>query len=167
MFADEGIGVHICNLVAKNYSFSHPKNYELAFVDGGTLAMQLSHIIAEYDEMLVIDCIDADDAKVGDIFFFPYEAMPKSLNYAGSAHEVEMLQTLQYMELSGDLPKTQILAVIPKRIKPMSFTLSSELIKASSKMLEILLNHLEEKGFKAKKIADFDIQELALAAYKN
>lgn len=138
MFADEGIGVHLCKLLEKNYKFTH-SNHSLDFVDGGTLALQLSYIIAEYDKMIVLDCIDADDSKIGDVFFFPYDAMPKKINWSGSAHEVEMLQTLQYMELMGDLPHTQILACVPKRIKPMSFTLSQEIVSAGEIMEKTLL----------------------------
>ncbi|CAM4163673.1 HyaD/HybD family hydrogenase maturation endopeptidase [Campylobacter armoricus] len=166
MFADEGLGVHLCKLLEKNYIFSHEKD-SISFVDGGTLALQLSYIIAEYDEMVVIDCIAADDAKIGDIFFFPYEAMPKKVNWSGSAHEVEMLQTLQYMELMGDLPKTQILACVPKRIEPLSFKISDEVLKSLEKMEKILLDFLEKKGFVYEKIANYNIQELALSSYKS
>lgn len=166
MFADEGIGVHLCKLLEKNYKFTH-KIHTLDFVDGGTLALQLSYIIAEYDRMIVLDCIDADDGKIGDVFFFPYDAMPKKINWSGSAHEVEMLQTLQYMELMGDLPKTQILACVPKRIKPMSFKLSNEIINASKTMEKTLLDYLAKEGFDYEKIADFSLQELADISYKN
>ena len=107
MFADEGIGVHLCKLLEKNYKFTH-SNHSLDFVDGGTLAFQLSYIIAEYDKMIEIYCQDADDSKLADEFFFPYEGMHKKINRSGSAHEGERLQTLQYMELLGDLPHTQI-----------------------------------------------------------
>ncbi|HEC1784805.1 TPA: HyaD/HybD family hydrogenase maturation endopeptidase, partial [Campylobacter lari] len=165
MFADEGLGVHLCKLLEKKYEFYHNED-SIDFVDGGTLALQLSYIIEKYDEMVVIDCISADDANIGDIFFFPYEAMPKKLNWSGSAHEVEMLQTLQYMELMGDLPKTQILACIPKRIEPLSFNLSNEILIALEKMEKILLDFLVKKGFTYKKITDVNIQELALNSYK-
>ena len=167
MFADEGIGVHLCKQISKNYEFSHPQSYTLDFIDGGTLAMQLSYIIAKYDKMIVIDCIEADNAKIGDVFFFPYSAMPKQISWSGSAHEVEMLQTLQYMELLGDLPQTQILAVVPKRIEPMSFELSPQIIKAAPLLEKTLLDHLQKEGFAYKKIADFSLQELALNSYKN
>lgn len=166
MFADEGLGVHLCKLIQKNYIFSHKKSYTLDFVDGGTLALQLSYIISDYDKMIVIDCIDADDSKVGDIFFFPYDIMPKKVNWSGSAHEVEMLQTLQYMELSGDLPKTHILACIPKRIEQMSFKLSNEIIKSAKIMEKELLKYLEKEGFKYQKVNDYSLQELADISFK-
>lgn len=166
MFADEGIGVHVCNFLKKNYEFTHPI-HSIEFIDGGTLALQLSYIIASYDRVILIDCIDADNANIGDVFFFPYEAMPKNLNWSGSAHEVEMLQTLQYMELMGDLPQTQILACIPKRIKPMSFQLSSEILKSSEIMKKTLLDFLKKEGFEYKKVKNYSLQELANNAYKS
>lgn len=166
MFADEGLGVHLCKLIQKNYTFTHKKNHTLEFVDGGTLALGLSYIISDYDKMIVIDCIDADDANIGDIFFFPYDAMPKKVNWSGSVHEVEMLQTLQYMELSGYLPKTYILACVPKRIESMSFKLSNEIINSSKIMEKKLLDFLKEEGFEYKKVNNFSLQELADISFK-
>lgn len=165
MFADEGLGVHLCKQLEKNYTFSHPTHH-LDFIDGGTLALQLSYIIARYDNLIVLDCIAADDAKIGDVFFFPYEAMPQKISWSGSAHEVEMLQTLQYMELMGDLPKTHILACIPKRIEEMSFKLSCELIQGAKTMEKILLDFLKKEGFSYEKIANYSLQELANNSYK-
>lgn len=166
VFADEGLGVHLCKQLEKNYKFTSDK-HSIDFVDGGTLALQLSYIIAQYDKMIVIDCIDADDAKAGDVFFFPYDAMPKKISWSGSAHEVEMLQTLQYMELVGDLPQTQILACVPKRIEQMSFELSKEIVNASKIMIDTVIKHLEKEDFSCEKIADFSLQDLANSSYKN
>lgn len=164
LFADEGFGVHFINFIKSNFAFSH-KSHLLDFIDGGTLAMQLCHVMANYDEMIVVDCLQADGGKVGDVYFFPYDAMPKSIDYSGSAHEVEMLQTLQYMELAGDLPKTHILGIIPKRIKPMSFELSNEVIKGLLPMQEALFGYLRDQGFVITKIASKDINMLAKEAY--
>ncbi|PCM57059.1 hydrogenase expression/formation protein, partial [Campylobacter sp. BCW_8712] len=86
---------------------------------------------------------------------------------SGSAHEIEMLQTLQYMELAGDLPKTHILACVPKRIEAMSFKLSDELIQGAKIMEKTLLDFLSKEGFIYEKIADFSLQELADISYKN
>lgn len=166
MFADEGMGVHLCKFIQTNYHFTHP-THTLDFIDGGTLGLQLSYIIVNYDKLIILDCLEADDAKIGDVFFFPYEAMPQQISWSGSAHEVEMLQTLQFIELSGDLPKTQILGFIPKRIEPMSFELSKEALKASKIMEKTLLEYLSKEGFEYKKIANLSLQELALNSYKS
>lgn len=167
MFADEGLGVHLCKLLSKNYAFSHPNNHIIDFVDGGTLGLGLSYIIAKYDKMIVLDCLEAQNAHIGDVFFFPYEAMPAKVSFSGSAHEVEMLQTLQYMDMIGDLPLTQILGFIPKRIEAMSFELSQEALNAASVMEQTLLNFLQNEGFKIERKANFSLQELANSSYKN
>ena len=57
MFADEGIGVHFVNLMAKNYKFTSSKN-ELTLMDGGTLALTLTHIISEFDYLIVVEKIN-------------------------------------------------------------------------------------------------------------
>lgn len=161
MFADEGLGVHLCKLVSKNYEFKH-SSHTLDFIDGGTLGLQLSYIIAKYDKMVVLDCIEADKAQIGDVFFFPYDAMPKQISFSGSAHEVEMLQTLQFIKLTGDLPQTQILGFVPKRIEPMSFKLSPQALKAGETMQKTLLDYLSNEGFSFEKVANFSLQEIAL-----
>lgn len=166
MFADEGLGVHLCKLMQKNFRFTHP-THKLDFVDGGTLGLHLSYIIAQYDKMIVIDCLEADEGAIGDVFFFPYEAIPKKISFSGSAHEVEMLQTLQFIKLTGDLPQTQILGFIPKRIKPMSFELSHEALKAAQIMEKTLLDYLKKEGFEYEKILNFSLQEIALRSYKD
>ena len=101
-------------------------NLELRFIDGGTLAIALTPVIAWADVLIVADCISAEGGDTGDVYFFGYEQMPPAISWNGSAHEVEMLETLRLMELAGDLPRTKILGIVPKRIEPMSFELSTQ-----------------------------------------
>ena len=160
LYSDEGVGVHFVKYLEKNYKF-HSNSHSISFIDGGTLANFLMYIIQDYDYLFLVDCIDADGGKVGDVYFFDYLDMPKMINWSGSAHEVEMLQTLQMMEISGDLPPTKILGVIPKRIEPLTFDLSDE-IKGSVKVMEeVALKHLRELGFEYEKVNDFSIQDIA------
>ncbi|MBR4140438.1 MAG: HyaD/HybD family hydrogenase maturation endopeptidase [Campylobacter sp.] len=160
MFSDEGIGVHFAKMLQKNYTFKSDK-HSIEFIDGGTLANLLMPILAEFDEILLIDCIDADDSEIGDVYFFDYEVMPNAIKWSGSAHEIEMLQTLQMMELCGDMPKTHILGVVPKRIEPMSFVISDELQKSSQVMEKQALNFIASLGFSYEKIANFSVQDIA------
>ena len=160
MYADEGIGVHFTRMIERNFTFKS-KEHTLNFVDGGTMAAFLIPIIAEYDYLIVVDCLDADDSKVGDVYFFDFEAMPKSISWSGSAHEVEMLETLQLMDLAGDRPTTKIIGVIPKRIEPMSFALSSEIQKAVPTMEKALLAELERLGFDYERVSNLKITDIS------
>ncbi len=137
-------------------------NLELKFIDGGTLAMALTPVIAWADVLIVVDCISAEGSETGDVYFFGYEQMPPAVSWNGSAHEVEMLETLRLMELAGDLPRTKILGIVPKRIEPMSFELSAQAQEGANLMEKTLLNELSRLGFCYEKIANFSVSDIAL-----
>ena len=137
-------------------------NLELKFIDGGTLAMALTPVIAWADVLIVADCISAEGGETGDVYFFGYEQMPPAVSWNGSAHEVEMLETLRLMELAGDLPRTKILGIVPKRIEPMSFELSAQAQEGANLMEKTLLNELSRLGFCYEKIANFSVSDIAL-----
>ncbi len=149
------------NLVAENPAAPSNSADQIRFIDGGTLASFLMPTMAEFDEILLVDCIDAEGAEGGEVYFFDYDAMPKQISWSGSAHEVEMLQTLQMMDLCGDLPHVKILAVVPQRIEEASFKLSSVILESSKTMEKTALNYLSDLGFAHEKIADLSAQDIA------
>ena len=149
------------DFVAVNSAAPSNSSDQIRFIDGGTLASFLMPTIAEFDEILLVDCIDADGAKSGEVYLFDYDAMPKQISWSGSAHEVEMLQTLQMMDLCGDLPHVKILAVVPRRIEEASFKLSSAILKSSKTMEKTALQYLSDLGFAHEKIADLSAQDIA------
>ena len=149
------------DFIAVNSAAPSNSANQISFIDGGTLASFLMPTMAEFDEILLVDCIDADGAKGGEVYFFDYDAMPKQISWSGSAHEVEMLQTLQMMDLCGDLPHVKILAVVPQRIEEASFKLSSVILESSKIMEKTALKHLSDLGFAHEKIADLSAQDIA------
>ncbi len=149
------------DLIAENSAAPSRSADQIRFIDGGTLASFLMPTMAEFDEILLVDCIDADGAKGGEVYFFDYDAMPKQISWSGSAHEVEMLQTLQMMDLCGDLPHVKILAVVPQRIEEASFKLSSVILQSSKTMEKTALRYLSDLGFAHEKIADLSAQDIA------
>ena len=149
------------DFIAVNSAAPSSSADQIRFIDGGTLASFLIPTMAEFDEILLVDCIDADGAKGGEVYFFDYEAMPKQISWSGSAHEVEMLQTLQMMDLCGDLPHVKILAVVPRRIEEASFKLSSVILESSKIMEKTALKYLSDLGFTHEKIADLSAQDIA------
>ena len=149
------------DLVTKNPAAPRQSADQICFIDGGTLASFLMPTMAEFDEILLVDCIDAEGAKGGEVYFFDYDAMPKQISWSGSAHEVEMLQTLQMMDLCGDLPHVKILAVVPQRIEEASFKLSSVILESSKTMEKTALKYLSDLGFAHEKIADLSAQDIA------
>lgn len=160
MFSDEGVGVHLCQLVERKYKFSSTK-HTIEFVDGGTLAQRLIPIIASYDYCIIFDTVDTDGGKIGDVYFFDYENIPNGIKFQGSVHEVEMLHTLSMMDMVGDRPPTKIVGIVPEVIEETTLKMT-EAVKEGSKLMEqTFLKHIEELGFEYKQVNDLNIQEVA------
>ena len=174
LFGDEGIGVHLMNYLKLNYKFTSPLDsnqtptHSLEFIDGGTLAQALIPLIVEYDFVLILDTVDVSGGKIGDVYSFSFDALPKQVSWAGSAHEVEMLQTLRLTQVMGDLPQIHIVGIIPEIIgEDTTFALSKELISNIATMEAEAIKQLESLGFSAQKTpSPLPLQEIADKSYK-
>jgi len=135
-------------------------------VDGGTLAQILIPLITEYDRVFLIDCVDVDDAKIGDVYSFDFSDMPEYVKWEGSAHEVEMLQTLQMIEMMGDLPPVRIVGVVPYVIgEDSTFSMTDEVIKASKLMEKLIIDNIKELGVEVKIKEDLVITDVSETTY--
>ncbi|MBW3139665.1 HyaD/HybD family hydrogenase maturation endopeptidase [Ferrimonas balearica] len=159
LFADEGIGVHLLHYIEQKYRFDGP--HRLDFIDGGTLAHALIPLITQYDQLVVIDTVHSTEGQVGNVYFFDFDKVPHHIDFQGSAHEVEMLQTLNMMEMVGDRPPTHILGVIPEVLEAMSFELSASVLAAVPLMERALLDHLASIGMTATRVSCPDIRAVA------
>ncbi|WP_456485456.1 HyaD/HybD family hydrogenase maturation endopeptidase [Hydrogenimonas sp.] len=165
LFGDEGIGPHMVHYLEKKYAFESDK-HTVELIDGGTLAQRLIPIIADYDHVVVIDCVTTDDGNVGDVYFFDFNDMPACVTWQGSAHEVEMLQTLQMIEMFGDLPPVKIVGVVPYVIgEDSTFSLTDEVLEASKTMEKAILDYLASFGIEAKQITSPSLDEVAKETY--
>ncbi len=160
LFGDEGIGAYLAHYIDKNYAFVSDE-HTVDVVDGGTLAQRLIPIIVQYDKVIIMDCVDVKDAKVGDVFFFDYDDIPEYITWQGSAHEVEMLQTLQMIDLYGDLPPTKIVGVVPYVIgEDSTFEITEDMRKASKLMIKIILDEVKKDGIKVIEKANYTMDEI-------
>jgi len=166
LFGDEGIGVHLTNYIDEKYEF---KNHQVDLVDGGTLAQRLIPIITDdYDKVFIFDCVDVDEAEIGDIYFFDFREVPECVSWQGSAHEVEMLQTLQMIEMMGDLPETKIIGVVPYVIgENTTFHITEPVLKAAKTMEKVLIDNLQKLGVETKiKNPNITLEDVKNLSYK-
>ncbi len=165
LFGDEGIGVHLVNYLNEKYNF---KDAEVDLIDGGTLAQRLIPIIVEYDKVFIFDTVDVDEGKIGDVYFFDFLNVPECISFEGSAHEVEMLQTLEMIHLMGDLPETKIIGVVPYVIgEDTTFSITEPVRKAAKLMEKILIDELEKLGVECEiKNPNVKLEEIAKLSYK-
>ncbi|MFT5790051.1 MAG: hydrogenase maturation protease [Shewanella sp.] len=165
LYADEGIGVHFVNYIQENFNFHHPE-HQLDLLDGGTLAQGLIPTLCQYDYLIVVDTVNANGVEPGEVYFFDFDKAPPEIDWQGSAHEVEMLQTLIMMEMVGDRPKTFVLGVTPTVLEPMTLGLTPQIQAAVPLMERTLFNHLEQLGFSHSRLANIDINALIPDSYK-
>jgi len=167
LFQDEGIGAHFIHYLDEKYEFISDSS-TVSIVDGGTLAQRLIPEIVKYDEVIVVDCVDALDSKAGDVYFFDYKKTPSHINWQGSAHEIEMLQTLNMIDMNRDLPTTNVLGVIPKRVADdTTFDLSNEIVNAVNTMENVVIKYLEKLDVKSKIInSDITIESISEVSFK-
>ncbi len=166
LFGDEGIGVHMINYLDEKYEFKGEHQVDL--IDGGTLAQRLIPIIVEYDKVFVFDTVDVDEPNIGDVYFFNFLDVPECVHWQGSAHEVEMLQTLEMIHMMGDLPDTKIIGVVPYVIgEDTTFTITESVLKASELMEKILINELKKLNVEIEvKNPNASLQDIARESYK-
>ena len=165
LFGDEGIGVHFINYMGEKYRFD--SEHELDLMDGGTLAQGLIPIMVEYDRLIIIDTINASGVKAGEVYFFDFDEVPDTVDWQGSAHEVEMLQTLNMMDLAGDRPPTRIMGVVPTVIEAIEFSLSKAVADAVPLMEKRLLNYLKTLGVQAVKKSEVDMQTILPNSFRS
>lgn len=166
LFGDEGIGPHLANLIEEKYDFISNDN-EVEIIDGGTLAHRLIPIITDYDQVVIIDCVNVDDGEIGDVYNFNFSDMPEYIKWDGSAHEVEMLQTLQMIEMMGDLPPTKIIGVVPYVIgEDTTFSMTEEVVKASLTMEKVIVDFIKTFDIEVKnKNPNLSIEEISKLTY--
>lgn len=167
LFGDEGVGAHFVHYLDEKYHFESEN--EIVLLDGGTLAHQLIPLIVQFDEVVLIDCIENEEGKYGDVFFFDFKNIPPKMSWQGSAHEVETLQTLEMMRTNGDIPSLKIIGVVPRRIgSDPTFMLSTEVLNAVKVMEKVLIQHLLELDPKCKITQNdsVNIEEIAPISYK-
>lgn len=164
LFGDEGIGVHFINYMGEKYRFE--SEHQLDLVDGGTLAQRLIPIIVEYDKLIIIDTINAKGVKAGEVYFFDFDVVPDAVDWQGSAHEVEMLQTLNMMDLVGDRPQTMIMGVVPTVIEATEFSLSKGVADAVPLMEKTLVEYLNTLGIESIKKSEVDMQSILPNSFK-
>jgi len=166
LFGDEGVGAHMANLIQEKYRFISDE-HQVDVVDGGTLAQRLIPIITDgYERVVLIDCVSVDDANIGDVYSFDFDKIPDHITWNGSAHEVEMLQTLQMTDLMGDLPPVKIVGVIPYVIgEDSTFSMTDEVVNATIIMEKIIIDYVKSFGIEVKIKKELHIRDVSENTY--
>ena len=143
-YGDEGAGVHLVHHLQRKYAFPG----HVSVVDGGVLGWDLLGLMADYDEIVLIDAVAA---PIGKIYLFGRDAVPDEVGYGKlSSHEWEVPDLLTAMELYGDLPNVTIVAI---GVAPLEFetgevgvTLTEPVRRRMEALTTVVLRELRSRG---------------------
>lgn len=105
LLKDEGIGIHLIHAL-KNF----PDLESVDLIDGGT-SPQVIDLVRDADRLIVIDAAYGGE-EPGSVYRIKPEHVKNQKPY--SIHELNVLQMLWILQITGDSPKTTIIGIEPK-----------------------------------------------------
>ncbi|MDG6774154.1 HyaD/HybD family hydrogenase maturation endopeptidase [Thiomicrorhabdus sp. ZW0627] len=158
LFRDEGLGIYATQFLKDNYDFSPP----IDLIDGGTIGMNLIHYYQSYDHLLLLDTISVDEeGEPGSVYCLPSEVLQGMGNYRRTAHEVEVLQTLELGALAGDVADIQVIAMVPEDMDSVSISLTDTVKQTLPLLIQTTLEQLEKLGVEVKqKISPVSLEQI-------
>jgi hydrogenase maturation protease len=140
LLRDEGIGVHAIDMLRSRYRFS--SNVQL--LDGGTQGLKLLGPITGADRLIVVDAVK-NGGVPGTVYQLELDEARKVSCLKNSLHELDLVETLSFAELLGNMPETVILGMEPEDIDSWD----TELSESVRTRMEVLLAEVLSKIGKA------------------
>lgn len=136
--SDDGIGVHVVQRLAEEYSF--PPGVEI--IDGGTLGLDLLPLLEGLEGLLIIDAMETGGPP-GTIRRLTGDDIPIAFETRLSPHQMGLKDLLAVSRLMGtEVPDMVLLGVQPEFIE-----LGMELSPAVAAQLDCLIERtLQELG---------------------
>lgn len=111
---DDGIGVLLLH-----YLYEHRKSLtkDIDFIDGGTSAMNLLHLLGKFNTVFVIDAVDFKGEPGETKTFSLEEVKNQKLQFFLSTHEPDFLTLTAFLKKIGNLPEQVVFfGVQPKEV---------------------------------------------------
>jgi len=153
LLGDEGVGVHAVGALKEKYDFPE----EVRLLDGGTLGLDLLHLIEGMDRVLFVDAVDLKK-EPGTIAVIEDVNLPFILEPKLSLHHVGLSDLLFASSFMGTRPAEIVLVGIQPEKLEVGLELSPTIRGRLDKLLETILEKLREWGLeiKEKKTSESD-----------
>lgn len=145
LLGDEGVGVHAVEALKKNYEFPE----EIRLLDGGTLGLDLLHLIEGVEKVLFVDAVDVK-REPGTIAVIQGEDLPSLLEPKLSLHHVGLSDLLFASGFLGTRPAEIVLVGIQPETMEIGLELSKTIQGRFDRLLETVLEKLQEWGLEIK-----------------
>ncbi len=145
LLRDEGVGVHAVEALKRKYDFPE----EVRLLDGGTLGLDLLHLIEGMDGVLFIDAVNLKKSP-GTIAVIEGEAIPSILEPKLSLHHVGLADLLFASSFLGTRPAKVALVGIQPEIMEIGLELSKTVMDRFEKLMQVIVEKLREWGLEIK-----------------
>jgi hydrogenase maturation protease len=121
---DDGLGIALLELARK-----HKEDFleHIEFIDGGTGGMNLLHLLARFDTVLLIDAVLFNGQPGETRFFYKDELLVKTPPMKMSTHEIDLIHILHLSMQLNELPSQLFLFGIQPKDLSHGIDLSPEL----------------------------------------
>ena len=141
LFSDEGFGIRVVEALEQRYAF--PEN--VSVIDGGVLGINLMGIIAEADQLIVVDVI-RNKGNPGDLYRIDGQAIPERIRAKNSLHQIDFLEALTLCQALDKVPETVIVGVEPEDIQTLSVDLTATTADRLEDIIQMVLTELDRLG---------------------
>lgn len=146
LMQDEGVGVFIANTILEKYDFKP----DIQIIDGGTTGLDLLPYFEENDKVIIVDAVDFGK-EPGFIGSIENDDILRILNTKLSLHHLGLSDVLSTMKIM-DIHPSQIflLGIQPSTMEELEMELSDIISSKTDRMIEVVLQKLEEWGVESK-----------------
>lgn len=146
LFNDEGLGIYATQFLKQNYAFTP----QIELIDGGTLGMNMIHYYQSYERVLLLDTISVDEnSPAGTIYNLDAKVLQGLGSCRKTAHEIEVLQTLELGALAGDMAEIQVIAMVPEEMDNVVMALTATVQQAMPLFIQTIIEELQKWGIQA------------------
>jgi hydrogenase maturation protease len=139
LMQDEGVGVHIANLLQRNYEFDP----SVEIVDGGTLGTDLLPYLERNDRLLIIDAVNFGKAP-GYVGMIQKEDILTRLHRKVSLHHLGLTDLLSAAKILDIEPAEICLIGIQPHSTETGLALSAKVAQATTRVLQTVISKLKE-----------------------
>ncbi len=133
--SDDGLGVHVIRHIEES-GVVLPDGIDL--LDGGTAGFDLLGLIENYDKIVIVDALRADD-KPGSVYrFAPEHAVETRSRF--SLHEVGIMEVIRLLRILDRNPEIEFVGIVPENISDDDTNISPAVRKSIPRAVEVILD---------------------------
>lgn len=139
LLKDEGAGIAAINIIRDSFRFIG----DVDIIDGGTLGLDLLHIVGGCEKVLIVDAVDFGK-EPGYVGLLEKEEIPQTLFWKPSAHNIGLSDLMSALRLIEQMPdKLCLVGIQPEALTP-GIEISVTILNQMNKLLELVKTRLKE-----------------------